>query len=57
MNKEKRVLAYTLAKTIDSASLSEVSGGNSHETVKRTTLMTSGGPGGFDVAFDINSDC
>lgn len=54
-NKSERVLAYTLAKTMDINELSEVSGGGGASQLKmtsRTTLKASGTNGSWDTFLD-----
>jgi bacteriocin-like protein len=55
MEKQKRVLAYTLAQTMDNEELAKISGGsNQQATLRRTFRIT--GIHGPDGEYDVTED-
>lgn len=56
MNKQDRVFAYTLAKTIDNDDLEKVSGGSIHWSHKTSMGPTGGSGAGIDATADISVD-
>lgn len=56
-NKNKRVLAYTLSKTIDNEALAMVSGGTSAQVTTQQTVKPSGNSvQNVDVQYDATVD-
>lgn len=55
MEKKERVLAYSMAKVIDSSELSDVSGGSNWS--HHNTVRASGSTGAMDVFVDVSVDC
>lgn len=53
---QPRLLAYTLAKSIDLDELTEVTGASMQMSTKKTTLFTGHYEAGMDVEYDVSVD-
>jgi hypothetical protein len=53
-NNQKRVFAYTQAKSIENAELANVSGGGGALVTSKQTVQITGN--GIDVAYDVSWD-